>query len=316
MKLGRIFLAGHKGLVGSAIIRRLNQIKYKNKIYTIDKAQLNLIDQNKTLKYLKKIKPDTVLIAAAKVGGVKANSDYPAEFIFENLQIQNNLIHSSYLSGVKKILFLGSSCIYPKNTKQPINEAMLLSGKLEKTNEAYAIAKIAGIKLCESYNKQYGTDYRSVMPTNLYGLNDNYNIDNGHVLPSLLRRFHEAKIKNIKAIKVWGSGLQKREFLNSNDMAEACLHVLNLSKKNFNNISFDKSFINIGCGSDISIKKLAILVGKTVGFSGKILFDKNQPEGVKRKLLNNSKLNLTGWRPKINLEEGLKIVYKDFLKNF
>ena len=301
-------------MVGSAILRKLIKINYKHQVCTIDKNKLNLIDQNKTYAYLKKIKPDTIIIASARVGGIKANSDFPAEFIYENLQIQNNIINSAYLVGVKKILFLGSSCIYPKNTKQPISEDMLLSGKLEKTNESYALSKIAGIKLCESYNIQYRTDFRSVMPTNLYGLNDNYDVQNGHVIPSLIRRFHEAKIKNAESIKIWGSGLQKREFLYVEDMVDACFSILKLSKKKFKEISYNQSYINIGYGKDISIKKLSLLISKTVNFKGKIIFDKKKLEGVKRKLLDNSKLIKLGWAPKTDLNKGLEITYRDFLR--
>lgn len=306
----KIFIAGHKGMVGSVI---LNKLIKRNKIYTIDKNKLNLIDQNKTLNYFKKNKFDQVYICAAKVGGIYANSKYPADFIYNNLQIQNNCIISAYKTGVKRILFLGSSCIYPKKSKIPIKENYLLSGKLETTNEAYAIAKIAGLKLCESFNNQYKTDYRTVMPTNLYGPNDNYDDQNSHVIAALIKKIQYAKMKKKKKITVWGDGLSKREFLHSNDFADACIKIMNISKKKYFNLTGKTNqFINIGYGKDITIKSLAKLICKIANYNCKIEFDKRKPNGTFRKLIDSSKLKEINWSPKISLEEGIKSILDNY----
>ena len=306
----KIFIAGHKGMVGSVI---LNKLIKRNKIYTIDKNKLNLIDQNKTLNYFKKNKFDQVYMCAAKVGGIYANSKYPADFIYNNLQIQNNCIISAYKTGVKRILFLGSSCIYPKKSKIPIKENYLLSGKLETTNEAYAIAKIAGLKLCESFNNQYKTDYRTVMPTNLYGPNDNYDDQNSHVIAALIKKIQYAKMKKKKKITVWGDGLSKREFLHSNDFADACIKIMNISKKKYFNLTGKTNqFINIGYGKDITIKSLAKLICKIANYNCKIEFDKRKPNGTFRKLIDSSKLKEINWSPKISLEEGIKSILDNY----
>ena len=306
----KIFIAGHKGMVGSVI---LNKLIKRNKIYTIDKNKLNLIDQNKTLNYFKKNKFDQVYMCAAKVGGIYANSKYPADFIYNNLQIQNNCIISAYKTGVKKILFLGSSCIYPKKSKIPIKENYLLSGKLETTNEAYAIAKIAGLKLCESFNNQYKTDYRTVMPTNLYGPNDNYDDQNSHVIAALIKKIQYAKMKKKKKITVWGDGLSKREFLHSNDFADACIKIMNISKKKYFNLTGKTNqFINIGYGKEISIKDLTKLICKITNYNCKIEYDKSKPNGTFRKLIDSSKLKEINWSPKISLEEGIKSILDNY----
>ena len=306
----KIFIAGHKGMVGSVI---LNKLIKRNKIYTIDKNKLNLIDQNKTLNYFKKNKFDQVYMCAAKVGGIYANSKYPADFIYNNLQIQNNCIISAYKTGVKRILFLGSSCIYPKKSKIPIKENYLLSGKLETTNEAYAIAKIAGLKLCESFNNQYKTDYRTVMPTNLYGPNDNYDDQNSHVIAALIKKIQYAKMKKKKKITVWGDGLSKREFLHSNDFADACIKIMNISKKKYFNLTGKTNqFINIGYGKDITIMSLTKLICKIANYNCKIEFDKRKPNGTFRKLIDSSKLKEINWSPKISLEEGIKSILDNY----
>jgi GDP-L-fucose synthase len=306
----KIFIAGHKGMVGSVI---LNKLIKRNKIYTIDKNKLNLIDQNKTLDYFKKNKFDQVYMCAAKVGGIYANSRYSADFIYDNLQIQNNCIISAYKTGVKRILFLGSSCIYPKKSKIPIKENYLLSGKLETTNEAYAIAKIAGLKLCESFNNQYKTDYRTVMPTNLYGPNDNYDDQNSHVLAALIKKIQYAKMNKKKKITVWGDGLSKREFLHSNDFADACIKIMNISKKKYFNLTGKTNqFINIGYGKDITIKALTKLICKIANYNCKIEYDKRKPNGTFRKLIDSSKLKEINWSPKISLEEGIKSILDNY----
>ena len=317
MKKKRIFVTGHKGMVGSALVRYLK--KKKVDIITKNRSELNLLNQSKVLNFFKKEKIDQVYIAAAKVGGIYANNTYPAEFIYENITIQTNLIHSAFLCGVKKLLFLGSSCVYPKEITQPIKEEYLLTAKLEPTNEPYAIAKIAGIKLCESYNRQYAKsheiDFRSVMPTNLYGPGDNYHPQNSHVIPALIRRFHEAKINRNSSVKVWGTGKPKRDFLFVDDMAKACVHVMNIDKKIYK--KFTKPMcghINIGSGSDISIKKLAIVVKDIVGYSGTIDFDATKPDGTPRKLMNIQRIKKLGWKPTTNFREGLEFAYKEFLK--
>jgi len=312
----KIYVAGHQGMVGSAILRKL-KLRGFNNIITKSSKELDLTNQEDTQKFLNKEKPDFIFIAAAKVGGIYANDKYPADFIYKNLMIQNNLIYGGFLANTQRILFLGSSCIYPKDSNQPISEEYLLSGYLEKTNEPYAIAKIAGIKLCESFNRQFNTDFRSVMPTNLYGINDNYHPENSHVIPSLIRKFHEAKVNNNDKVEVWGSGKPKREFLFSEDLAEACIHIMNLNKESFKDISSPQiSHINIGSGQDISIANLAEIIRKIVGFKGEIIFNQNFPDGTKRKLLDIQKILSLGWSHSTRLEEGLKLTYKDYQSNY
>ena len=310
----KVFVAGHNGMVGSSLVRKLKRENINLEILVIDHKDLNLINQNETLDFFKKNKPDFLIMAAAKVGGIYANNQYPANFIYENLMIEANLIHSAFLTGVKQILFLGSSCIYPKYSKQPIKEDQLLSGTLEKTNEPYAIAKIAGIKICESYNRQFNMDYRCVMPTNLYGKGDNYHEKNSHVIPGLIKRFHDAKNKKLDEVFVWGTGQPRREFLFCDDLADACIKLIKIPKSIFfKNINIQCSQVNIGTGEDIKILDLAHLISKVIGFKGKIKFDKSQEDGVPRKLLDVSKINSFGWKAKTSLEAGLKITYKDFL---
>lgn len=300
-------------MVGSAICRSLEK-DATIEIITADRNNLDLTDQQKVMNFFKINSPDEVIIAAAKVGGIHANNTFPAEFIYQNLQIQNNLIHFSYKANVKKLLFLGSSCIYPKLAKQPMDEKALLTSTLEPTNEPYAIAKIAGIKMCESYNRQYACDYRSVMPTNLYGPGDNYHPENSHVVPALIRRFHEAKSKNLKEIIIWGTGAPKREFLFVDDLAEAGLFVHNLDLKTYQKITSPMlSHINIGTGIDVTIKQLAENIKKVVNYKGSLKFDHTKPDGTPRKLLNVDLLKSIGWEAKKELIEGLKISYKDFL---
>ena len=309
----KIFLAGHNGMVGSSILKVL-KTDYNNEIFTIDKSELNLLDSLKVEKYLSKIKPDVIIIAAARVGGIAANEKFPVQFLYENLTIQNNLITSAFQTDINELIFLGSSCIYPKITKQPIRENQLLTGHLEQTNEAYAIAKIAGIKLCESYNRQYGTSYRSVMPTNLYGPRDNYDLENSHVIPSLIRKFHEAVKNNYDQVEVWGTGNPKRDFLYSEDLAEACLKILSLSNYEYDNLIEDNcSHINVGSGEEMSIHHLACLIKELTKFKGKLAFDKTKKDGTPLKLLNIDKIMSTGWKPKINIKDGLQLAYNDFL---
>jgi len=314
MSKPKIFIAGHKGMVGSALLRLLKRKKVT--IITKEKKELNLLDQKKVQSFFKNNKIDQVYLAAAKVGGIHANNTYPAEFIYQNLTIQNNVIHSAFLSGVKKLLFLGSSCIYPRNAKQPMKEEELLTDKLEPTNEPYAIAKIAGIKMCESYNRQYGNshsvDYRCVMPTNLYGPGDDYHPDNSHVVPGLIRRFHEAKVNNLKFVTIWGTGSPLREFLHVEDMARVSIQIMNLEKKKYNKIVKPMSHINIGSGKEISIKALANKIKNIVEYKGKIKFDTTKPNGTLRKLTNIRRLDRMGFKHKIDLEEGLKKAYIDF----
>ena len=319
MKNINVFVAGHKGMVGSALVNELKEKKEINLIVK-DRKELDLTNQSEVQNFFKKENIDQVYIAAAKVGGIYANNKFPAEFIYENLMIQSNLIHASFLNGIKKILFLGSSCIYPKNANQPMSEEELLTGKLEPTNEPYAIAKIAGIKLCESYNRQYGEthniDYRSVMPTNLFGPGDNYHPLNSHVIPALIRRFHEAKINNLKNVIIWGSGKPKREFLFVNEIASASVYLMNLDKTTFYKYSKDMcSHINVGSGSDLTIKELAEIIKKVIDYKGEINFDLSKPDGHPRKLIDSHKLNNLGWKSKINLNDALLITYKYFLKN-
>ena len=298
----KIYVAGHRGMVGSAIVANLKSKGFTN-IIARTSSELNLIDQQATAAFFEKEKPEYVFLAAAKVGGIVANNTYRADFIYENLMIENNVIYHSYKNGVKKLLFLGSSCIYPKFAPQPLTEEALLTGVLEETNEPYAIAKIAGIKMCDAFRDQYNCNFISVMPTNLYGLNDNYDLENSHVLPALLRKFHEAKINNAKTVTVWGTGEPLREFLHANDMADACVFLM----QNYN----EKGFVNIGSGVEISIKDLAILIKNIVGFDGEIVFDTTKPSGTPRKLMDVSKLSKLGWNYTISLEEGIKAVYKD-----
>jgi len=313
----KIFIAGHKGMVGSSLVRLLK--KQDVEIITKNKKELNLLNQNQVQSFFKNLKIDQVYLAAAKVGGIYANNIYPAEFIYKNLMIQTNIIHSSFLNGVKKLLFLGSSCIYPKKANQPIKEEELLMGKLEQTNEPYALAKIAGIKMCESYNRQYGKrydiDYRCIMPTNLYGPGDNYHPENSHVIPGLIYRFHNAKTKNLPSVNVWGTGKPKREFLYVDDMAEASIHIMNVNKKDYDKqTSIRCAHINVGNGKEHTIKEIAENIKKIVGFKGEINFDSTKPDGSPRKFLDCSRLKKLGFKPKINLQEGLKKTYKNFLK--
>ena len=313
----KVYVAGHNGMVGSALIRILKE----KKVYLItkDRKELDLTNQAKVQNFFKREKPDQVYLAAAKVGGIYANNTYPAEFIYENLIIEANIIHSAFLSGVKKLMFLGSSCIYPKFANQPMKEEELLTGLLEPTNEPYAVAKIAGIKICESYNRQYGSthnvDYRSVMPTNLYGPGDNYDSKNSHVIPALIKKFHEAKIKKKSKVIVWGTGTPRREFLYVDDLARACYHVMNLSKNIYNkNTKPTCSHINVGCGTDLTIEELAKTIKKIIGYKGKIKFDTKKLDGMPRKLLDSSRIKNLGWKPNINLKNGLLKVYEDFKK--
>lgn len=311
----KIFLAGHNGMVGRAINKLLLKDK-NNQIITESRSKLDLTNQKQVKEFISLRKPDVVIIAAAKVGGIHANNSLPAEFIYENTMIQNNLIHQSFINGVKKLLFLGSSCIYPKEANQPMNENSLLSGQLEETNEPYAIAKIAGIKTCESYNRQYGADFRSIMPTNLYGPFDNFHPKNSHVVPALIRRFHEAKINDLEEVFIWGDGSPLREFLHVDDMAKASLYILGLKKAEyFKNVHPTLSHINVGSGEEISIKDLAYIVSKIVKYNGVIKFDTTKPNGTKRKLLDTKKINSMGWSPTIRLEEGLVGTYKWYLGN-
>ena len=314
----KVYVAGHRGMVGSAIVRTLHKEGATN-LLTRSHAELDLTDQAAVRDFFSRERPDQVYLAAAKVGGIHANNTYPADFIYENLMVQANVIESAFRSGVKKLLFLGSSCIYPRNVPQPMREEALMTGTLEPTNEPYAVAKIAGIKLCESYNRQYGqshgVDYRSVMPTNLYGPGDNYHPENSHVIPALVRRFHESKREGAAAVTIWGSGTPRREFLYVDDMAAASVYVMNLDKKIYDqNVQPMLSHINVGFGSDITIGELATLVARTLGYSGEITFDRSKPDGTPRKLMESRRLNALGWRPKVHLDAGLKLAYQDFLK--
>jgi len=313
----KIFIAGHKGMVGSALVRHLKTKKVE--IITRSRSELDFLNQHEVQRFFKNQKIDQVYLAAAKVGGIHANNTFPAEFIYENLMIQTNIIHSSFLGGVKKLLFLGSSCIYPKNANQPMKEEELLTGKLEPTNEPYAIAKIAGIKLCESYNRQYGKshslDYRCIMPTNLFGPGDNYHLKNSHVIPALIRRFHDAKINKLSNVIIWGTGKPKREFLFVDDMAKASVHIMNINKKTFYKyLPSMCSHVNVGSGKDLTIKELAEIIKKVVGYSGIIKFDVTKLDGNPRKFLNCKRINNLGFKPQTNLKDGLKETYKDFLK--
>lgn len=318
----KIYVAGHRGMVGSAIVRQLlAQGHPTERIVTRTHAELDLTDQASVRTFFEIEKPDQVYLAAAKVGGIHANNTYPAEFIYQNLMMEANIIDAAFRNGVKKLLFLGSSCIYPKLAPQPMREDALLTGMLEPTNEPYAIAKIAGIKLCESYNRQYGeshgVDYRSVMPTNLYGPGDNYHPENSHVIPALIRRFHEAKVNNTPSVTIWGTGTPKREFLYVDDMAAACVHVMNLDETAYNQITQPMlSHINVGCGEDVTICEVAEAIGKTVGYQGEITFDTTKPDGTPRKLMDSSRLNALGWKAQVGLHVGLAAAYQDFRTNY
>jgi GDP-L-fucose synthase len=314
-KLPKIYVAGHRGMVGSAIIREL-QKNGQTSIVVRTHTELELTNQQAVRDFFEAERPDQVYLAAAKVGGIHANNTYPAEFIYDNLMVQANVIHEAFQVGVQKLLFLGSSCIYPKAVRQPMREDALLSGILESTNEPYAVAKIAGIKLCESYNRQYGVDYRSVMPTNLYGVGDNYHPENSHVIPALIRRFHEAKMSKAPEVVIWGSGSPMREFLYVDDMAAASVYVMNLDKQIYDQQTEPMlSHINVGFGSDVTIKSLAQTISSVVGYQGSIGFDITKPDGTPRKLMDSGRLNSLGWQAQVNLKDGLTQAYQDYLAN-
>lgn len=303
-KNSKIFVAGHRGMVGSAIVRKLQSLGYSN-IVIQSRDQLDLLNQQAVHDFITSIKPDYIFLAAAKVGGIQANNIYRADFIYQNLMIETNIIHAAHLAGVQKMMFLGSSCIYPKLAPQPMKEEYLLTGELEPTNEPYAIAKIAGIKMCDAYNHQYGRGYVSVMPTNLYGPNDNYDLNNSHVLPALIRKAHEAKLRGDKSMVVWGTGNPRREFLFADDLADACVYLMEQG--------YTGSLVNIGSGTDVSIQELAQIVTKVVGFEGELVFDSTKPDGTPRKLMDVSKLSNLGWRAKTSLKDGIRLAYQDFL---
>ncbi len=305
-KSAKIYVAGHRGMVGSSIMRALQKQGFQQVIGKTS-TELDLKNQQAVMDFFEKEKPDYVFLAAAKVGGIVANNTYRADFLYENLAIQNHVIHASYVNRVKKLMFLGSSCIYPKLAPQPLKESYLLTGPLEPTNEPYAIAKIAGIKMCEAYRDQYGCNFISVMPTNLYGPNDNYSLENSHVLPAMIRKFHEAKVGNQPSMTLWGTGSPLREFLHADDLAEACLFLM----ENYN----EKELVNVGTGVDVSIKELSQLVKQTVGYEGQIIWDTNRPDGTPRKLMDVSKLNALGWKYQIELKDGIALAYQDFLSN-
>lgn len=322
-KDAKIYVAGHRGLVGSALVRNLRAKGYDNLLLRTH-AELELTDQGATADFFAKEKPDYVFLAAAKVGGIFANNTYPAEFAYSNLVIQSNVIHAAYENQVKRLVFLGSSCIYPCGCPQPIKESYLLSGPLEPTNRPYALAKIAGIEMCWSYNRQYGTKYLSVMPTNLYGPGDNYHPDNSHVIPALLRKFHEAKIAGTQEVVIWGTGRPRREFLYSDDMADACVYLMSLDAPAYQGLlgsdesvthRFEPPLINVGMGEDVTIKHLAELIGGITGYSGKIVFDTSKPDGTPRKLMDVSLLSSNGWKARTTLEDGLRLAYLDFLES-
>lgn len=311
----KVYVAGHRGMVGSAILRELRERGYES-IVTRSRQELDLCDQQQVERFFAEEKPEQVYLAAAKVGGIHANNAYPASFIYENLMIEANIVHSAWKHSVKRLLFLGSSCIYPRLAPQPMSEDALLTGTLEATNEPYAIAKITGIKLCESYNRQFGTDFRSVMPTNLYGPGDNYHGENSHVIPALIRRFHEAKLANASSVSIWGSGTPRREFLYVDDMAKASVHVMELDLESYQQVTQPTlSHINVGYGSDLSILELAQLVAKTVGFTGTIELDTSKPDGTPQKLMNIERLKSMGWTPRTTLEDGLQMAYSDFQRS-
>tara|TARA_E500000178_G_C17018969_1_gene754473 strand:- start:1828 stop:2781 length:954 start_codon:yes stop_codon:yes gene_type:complete len=311
--LGRVMVLGSGGMVGSAVIRLLENTSGVSEIISVSREQVDLTNQHDTFALIASKKPDWVIIAAAKVGGIHANNTYPAEFIYKNLVLELNAIEGSYRAGVEKIIFLGSSCIYPKFTDQPIKEQELLNGQLEATNEPYAVAKIAGIKLCESYNRQYGTDYRSLMPTNLYGPGDDYHPLNSHVIPGLIRRFHEAKLNGDESVEVWGTGQARREFLYVDDLASAIVHIMRLSKATIDSVSSERiSHLNVGSGVDVTISELAYLIRKEVGFGGELLFDRSRPDGTPRKLLDVSKLSSLGWGASTSLDKGVALAYDNY----
>tara|TARA_X000000950_G_C13921214_1_gene663511 strand:- start:5964 stop:6905 length:942 start_codon:yes stop_codon:yes gene_type:complete len=310
--MSEIFIAGHNGMVGSAILKILKSRQLK--ICFEERKNLDLMDTNQVESYFKKRNIDQVFLCAAKVGGIKANNKFPANFLYENIMIQANIINTAYKSNVKKLLFLGSSCIYPKKARQPLKEDYLLNGKLEKTNEAYAIAKISGLKMCEFYSKQFNLDYRTVMPTNLYGPRDNFDLESSHVIPGIIRKLHEAKINNNSSINLWGTGKPKREFLYVDDLAEACCFIMDLEKEEFNEACGEShNFLNIGYGKEISIYELSKIISEVVGYKGKIFFDSSKLDGTQQKLLDSNLLNSLGWRPKTHLKEGLIKTYKWFL---
>ncbi|QHT70534.1 GDP-L-fucose synthase [Rhodocytophaga rosea] len=304
-KQAKIYVAGHRGMVGSAIVRRLQEAGYSNFVFRRS-DELDLRNQEAVKQFFESEKPDYVFLAAAKVGGIQANNIYRAEFLYENLMIQNNVIHHAYLNGVKKLLFLGSSCIYPKLAPQPLKEDYLLTGLLESTNEPYAIAKIAGIKMCDAYRSQYGCNFISVMPTNLYGPNDNYDLNNSHVLPALIRKFHDAKVNGAPSVEIWGSGTPRREFLHADDLADACYHLM----LEYN----EPNLVNIGTGEDVTIKELALLIKEIVGYEGELTWNSSKPDGTPRKLMDVSKLAKAGWRYKIGLKEGITRTYKEYVE--
>lgn len=311
----RVYVAGHRGMVGSAIIRKLKSEGFEH-IITRTHNELDLTDQQAVRSFFLKENPDYVVLAAAKVGGIHANNEYPAEFIYQNLMIESNVIHEAYTAGVKQFLFLGSSCIYPKFAEQPMKEDALLTGKLEPTNEPYAIAKIAGIKLCESYNRQYGVDYRSVMPTNLYGPNDNFHPLNSHVIPALIRRFHQAKVDNAPSVVIWGTGTPRREFLHVDDMAAASFHVMNLDSDQYQSCTEPMlSHINVGAGEDVTIRELAELIASAAQYTGTIEFDATKPDGTLRKLMDVNRLKKLGWEYSISLENGIRSAYQWYVEN-
>jgi len=316
---GTIFVAGHRGMVGAALLRQLGKDRAGQRVLTRTHAELDLTDQATVRAFFATERIDQVYLAAARVGGIHANNTYPADFIYANLMIEANVIDAAFCNGVSKLLFLGSSCIYPRLAPQPMREDALLTGPLEPTNEPYAIAKIAGIKLCESYNRQYGSshgiDYRSVMPTNLYGPGDNYDLDNSHVIPALIRKFHEAKLNGDNEVVVWGSGTPRREFLYVDDMAAACIHVMQLPKDAYDSITEPMlSHINVGYGEDVTIADLAGVVAGVIGFEGDVVFDTERPDGTPRKLLDSARLRATGWRPRVGLEDGIRLAYADFVR--
>jgi len=314
-KQKKIYVAGHRGMVGSAIVKHLNEAGYQNVVVRTH-AELDLTDQASVRDFMQQEQPEQVVLAAAKVGGIHANNVYPAEFIYQNLMMEANIVHQAWAAGCQKLLFLGSSCIYPKLAAQPMQESALLTGVLEATNEPYAIAKIAGIKLCESYNRQYGTDYRSVMPTNLYGQNDNFHLENSHVIPAMIRKFHEAKTSLSPTVTLWGTGKAMREFLHVDDMAAACLHVMGLSKQRYQSSTEPMlSHLNVGTGEDVTIRELAETIQQVVGYQGEITWDSSKPDGTPRKLMDVSKLKSMGWQPQIALADGLASTYRWFIEH-
>ena len=314
-KQQKIYVAGHRGMVGTAIVKQLHDAGYQNTVVRTH-AQLDLTDQAAVRDFMQEEQPQQVILAAAKVGGIHANNTYPAEFIYQNLMMEANIVHQAWAIGCQQLLFLGSSCIYPKLATQPMQESALLTGTLETTNEPYAIAKIAGIKLCESYNRQYGTDYRSVMPTNLYGENDNFHLENSHVIPAMIRKFHDAKTSQAPTVTLWGTGTAMREFLHVDDMAAACLHVLGLSKEHYQSCTEPMlSHLNVGTGTDVTIRELAETIQRVTGYQGDIVWDSSKPDGAPRKLMDVSKIKSLNWQPKIALQEGLANTYQWFIEH-